>query len=133
MVYTHINAMKYWKLNFKEEAWWRSVSGFTEIPEARIISKAADFNRFSSVETLGCYSCLVLYLHALGNSHFIWRVFLSLTVTNVVVNYFYSLFISIKSVFKIGKSLLLLNTFFLTLGKELMNDHREKHLHRQIC
>ena len=36
MVYTNINAFKYWKQNFKEEARWRNVSRFIEIPKERM-------------------------------------------------------------------------------------------------
>ena len=34
-----------------------------KFPRRRWDQRPADFNRFSSVKTRGCYSCLVLYLH----------------------------------------------------------------------
>ena len=43
MVQTHISTFKYWIKNVDEEAWWRNVSGFIQIPKAWVRSKTYIF------------------------------------------------------------------------------------------
>ena len=57
-----------WNIEFKVLSKKPSDEAFRvsfKLPRHGWYQRLADFNRFSSIETRSCYSCLVLYLHAL--------------------------------------------------------------------